>query len=271
MSERGRVKRPVHADFIDKSSAIPVYFQLLSMLERKIVSGELRPGEKLPSERQMAEMFDISPMTVNKALSMLASNGLVIRERGRGTFVKSGEIEIPPTLLRGLSKRIREQGLRLETKVLRKGITSRALPVIADRLRLGSHEKILEIRRLWVIEKEPIAITTAYLPYKYSFPLLREDLTQSLTDLLRERCGIVLIRAEENIGVCLAKKYEAEVLKVRRGAPLLLVEGVSFTEGGIPVRYTRGLYRGDKFKFSIQHGSLEEIGSDRLRRLRFKL
>ncbi len=246
-------------ELLDKSSAIPIYFQLFSIIEKQITTGKLQPGDRLPSEQDLAKTFKISPMTVNKALNLLANKKLVARERGRGTFVKSREIKIPPILLRSLREKIMEQGLRLETKVLKTRVRSKNISDIQEKLKINPEENVLEIQRVHSIEHDPVAITIAYLSYKYGYPLLKEDLTLSLFELIQKKCNVIFARADENIGVYTATKYEEKILKVNKGAPLLLVEGVTFSPDNIPLRYSKGFYRGDRFVFSIQNSSLEEI------------
>jgi len=241
---------------IDKSSIIPVYYQLKAIIENEILSGRVNPSERLPSENELAGYFGISRMTVNKALNKIMDKGLILRERGRGSFVRKKEIKAPPTLLVDITEKMRRQGLKIETKVLDLKCFQCKSITIREKLDLTEKDMIIRARRVQIIENEPLIINNAFLPYKYASQLLKEDLSQPLMEVLRTKCGIDLVKSEETIGVFLATHFEAKILGVSKGFPLLIVEGISYDQNNRKIRYSRSYYRGDKFKLDLGTNSL---------------
>ncbi len=240
-------------DAIDKETPIPYHYQLRELLRGEIVAGRWAVDEKLPSERELCEAFDLSRTTVREAIDALVNEGLLRREKGRGTFVAS------PKILEGLlqsptgfSDSMVEQGIPVQTRVLRVEVGT-APYVVAQELRINSHDPIIIIDRLRCIFDEPILIVTSYLPQKLFPALIDEDLTDtSLYYLLRTRYGITIAKAKRYMEAVAANEMEAKLLKISTGAPLMLIESTTYTDEDLPFEYFKARHRGDRTRFLVE-------------------
>lgn len=240
-------------DAIDKETPIPYHYQLRELLRGEIVAGRWAVDEKLPSERELCEAFDLSRTTVREAIDALVNEGLLRREKGRGTFVAS------PKILEGLlqsptgfSDSMVEQGIPVQTRVLRVEVGT-APYVVAQELRINSHDPIIIIDRLRCIFDEPILIVTSYLPQKLFPALIDEDLTDtSLYYLLRTRYGITIAKAKRYMEAVAANDMEAKLLKISTGAPLMLIESTTYTDEDLPFEYFKARHRGDRTRFLVE-------------------
>lgn len=240
-------------DAIDKETPIPYHYQLRELLRGEIVAGRWAVGEKLPSERELCEAFDLSRTTVREAIDALVNEGLLRREKGRGTFVASpkiveGLLQSPA----GFTDSMEEQGYRVETEVLRIEIVP-APRIVLQELRLGSDELVTVIDRLRFILQEPILLVTSYVPQKICPLLVEEDLTHnSLYRLLRGKHDLRIARAKRFMEAVSANELEAKLLCIEPGAPLMLIESTAFLEDGTPIEYFKARHRGDRTRFLVE-------------------
>ncbi len=238
---------------IDKEGPVPYHYQLRELLRSDIEAGRWKVGERLPSERELCEAFNLSRTTVREAIDALVNEGLLRREKGRGTFV--AEPKILEGLLQsptGFTDSMREQGYRVDTKVLGIEVVP-ARPSVARELRLAADEQVIRIDRLRFILNEPILLVTSYVPYRICPLLTNEDLTQhSLYDLLQNKYGLRIARAKRIVEAVSANEFEARLLNIKAGAPLMLIESTSFMEDGTPVEAFKAIHRGDRTRFLIE-------------------
>lgn len=240
-------------DALDKEIPIPYHYQLRELLRGEIVSGRWAVGERLPSERELCEAFDVSRTTVREAIEALVYEGLLRREKGRGTFIASpkiieGLLQSPT----GFTDSMTEQGIPVQTQVLRMEIST-APYVIAQELRITSHDPVVVIDRLRSIFDESILIVTSYLPQKL-FPLLiNEDLTNtSLYHTLQNKYGVTIAKAKRCMEAVAANEMEARLLKIPTGAPLMLIESTTYTDKDVPFEYFKARHRGDRTRFLVE-------------------
>lgn len=231
----------------------PAHSQIEERLGEAIVGRNLAPGDRLPPERRMAEQLGVSRMTLRQALGSLARRGLVVRVRGRqgGTFIAEPKVERDLTALAGLTEQLRRQGRRAGAKVLstRQGGAGRRT---ATALQLNVGDRVCEVRRLRLSDGEPLAIERSVFPASRFPDLLDCRLDGSLYELLDQRYGGAPRRAVERLEPLVADPGEAELLHVKPGAPLLLVERTAYDAEGIPVEYARDLFRGDRTRVLVE-------------------
>jgi GntR family transcriptional regulator len=232
-------------------SHIPLYLQIEQELLGWIASGELKPYAQVLSEPELAHRFGVSRMTARKALDRLASEGIIFRQPGKGTFVAPPKISHGFSTQTSFSAAMDELGLRHSTKVLEASINP-APAVVAGALRVPSGTPTIFIRRLRVVDSEPAALHSTYLPARFA-RILEEDLTGSLSQLFK-KIGAPIVSARDYLESVAATGDEARLLHVPRGSPILRLEGVGLSASGVPLRYTDGLYRGDRFRFAINRG-----------------
>ncbi len=223
----------------------PLYQQIKSLLVRSLQAGEWRPGEAIPSEIELATRFRVSQGTVRKAIDELASENLLVRRQGKGTFVATHAEE-----------RVQYRFLRLTPDdpnavgdVKRELLDCRRLRAPADiarALNLKPGDTVVEVRRVLHFAGRPVVLDDIWLPGHLFKGLTAERLSEykgPMYGLFETEFGVRMIRAEEKLRAVLANQAEAALLSVEVGAPLLSVERLSRTYDDQPVELRRGLYR----------------------------
>ena len=230
---------------------VPLYFQLKTWLLEMIENDELKPGDCIPSERELSEKHNISRMTVRQAVSELVHEGLLVRKQGKGTFVAEPKIEQGLLELTSFTEDMRQRGLSPSTRPL--GVHAEpASKRVARALDLGIDTRVVVVERLRLADGVPMALERSHLAYEVGVPLLDEDLSGSLYDVIENKFGIQLARARQTLEPVSATANEAEILEVEEGAPLLALERTSFSSLGRPIEFVRSLYRGDRYKFVVE-------------------
>lgn len=236
---------------IDKTSPIPIYYQLEQIVLDKIKSGVWPPNTAIPSERELSEQFGVSRMTIRQALLALTRDGILRREVGVGTFVAEPRITQRLTRLTGFSEDMRARGKRASARVLSVAV-ARATPVVAEMLGLELGCEVLVVDRLRLADDEPLAIETSHLFFRGCQELQGADLEGSLYALLTQKYGIVPTRARQRISAGVADKREIDLLGLRRGAPVLRLRRVTFDQEGRRFEYVESTYRADKYVFDAE-------------------
>ncbi len=232
------------SDPADETPAFtPLYRQIKSLMTRDLQAGVWRPGESIPSEKDLALRFRVSQGTVRKAIDELAADNLLVRRQGKGTFVATHAEE-----------HVQFRFLRLKPddgdahRMQRRFIDCRrfaASAEVARALGLKSGDPVLEVRRVLSFQGKPVVYDDIWLPGKLFKGLTEQHLASyrgPLYGLFESEFGVRMIRAEERIRAVAADAGAAHYLGVALGAPLLSVERLSMTYGDVPVELRRGLY-----------------------------
>jgi len=216
----------------------PLYLRLQERIRGAIQSGDLKPLDALPGERDIAEAFGVSRVTVRKALGGLVEGGMLRQRQGSGTFVAPSphKVEQPLSRLTSFSEDMRLRGLEPTVEWLGRE-TSLASPQEAMRLQLSPSERVSRLRRLRLAGGVPMAIELATLPLRY------------LPDAMLEASGLQPVRALQRLSAANLAAEDAALLGVATGAAALAIERVSFLASGQPVEYTQSWYRGDAYDF----------------------
>jgi GntR family transcriptional regulator len=238
---------------INFTSPIPYYLQLIDSLREKIQQRIWIPGAQIPGEQDLCDQYKISRTVVRQALKELEVEGVIVRRKGKGTFVAEPKIsEGLVQKLTGFYQDMVERGLMPGTRVLHQSV----IPVtekIGRYLEIAPGSKVVVIQRLRFINNEPIQLVTTYIPEHFCPQLLNEDLSnRSLYDYMEKQCGLVLARACRFIESVSANEMEAKLLDIERGAPLLMLDSISYLEDGAPVEYYHALHRGDRSRFEVE-------------------
>jgi GntR family transcriptional regulator len=245
---------------IDKISPVPYYYQLEQLLRERIESGKLKPGDALPSEAELCSTFRVSRTVIRQALNKLCQDGIVYKEKGRGTFVAKPKLQekfVQRTY--GFYQEMRERGLVVESKVLEHELVDSPAGIRAL-LKLTKGQKVVKTSRLRSVNKELIMFTTTYVRSDLCPGLEKEDLTnRSLYQLLWDKYGLKISYGHRTLEALAASKYEADMLKVSRRSPLIYLESVSYLEDDTPIEYFEAWHRGDKCKFAIELVPAEEM------------
>lgn len=228
----------------------PLYQQLKSVIKEKIIKGEYKHNQKIPSESELSKIFDISRITVRNAIAELVDEDLLIKKQGKGTFVSTPKIEdnILEDMSFSLTCEINQ--VRPGSKII-KNIVQRASERDIKELGLTEQDKVVYIKRIRYADDEPIIIEHNFFPEKYSF-LLNEDLeNQSLYEILKKKCNVIRKTSKKSIEISIASETEASLLSISKGEPLLLHREIVFDEYNVPIHRTKQLILGDKFKFVV--------------------
>jgi GntR family transcriptional regulator len=234
-------------DSVSASSNEPLYQQLYRLLRHKIVSGAWAPEQAIPTEMSLMEKYDVSRATVRQALSELVADGLVVRRRGRGSFVAPPSVEQSLVRILSFTEDMQQRGLQPQTRL----ISARLMPAterLAEKLELQPEEKVARLVRLRLADGEPMSVEDSCLVYRFVPGLLEHDYTRSsLRQILQRQYGIRLARAEQTIQAIAADEEMAELLAIEQGAPLLYIERVSYSDYDVPVEHLRLYHRGDRY------------------------
>ncbi|HLZ22079.1 MAG TPA: GntR family transcriptional regulator [Ktedonobacterales bacterium] len=234
---------------IYRNSPIPRYHQLKEILREKIRSGEWKPGDLIPSERELSETYRISRMTARQAITDLVNEGVFYREQGRGTFVTRNKITQQLIRLTGFTEDISARGQHPSAQVLSAEM-SPADEFTAERLRIAPGTLIFCLQRLRLADGEPLAIEFSQLHFKGCERLVDEDLEQqSLYRLLESKYGLPLMEAEQELEAGLAGNEEAALLKISPASSVLFIRRTTYTDRNQPIEYAKSVYRGNKYIF----------------------
>ncbi|KAA9029976.1 GntR family transcriptional regulator [Niallia endozanthoxylica] len=237
---------------IEKNSPIPIYYQLAELIQEEIESGNLQPGDALPSEREFAEKYQISRMTVRQALNLLENNGKLYRIQGKGTFVSEQKIEKHLLGLTSFTEDMTARGLKPSSRLLQFEIIPATLH-IANQLYIKEYDPVYEIKRIRLADDVPMALETNYISANLLKGLTEQIINQSLYAYM-EAQSIIIESASQTIESSLAEEMEANFLKVKVGAPVMLIQRNTFLQNGTPVELVKSIYRADRYKFTIQMG-----------------
>jgi len=236
--------------------------QIEDWLADAIAAGQLIPGDRLPTEHDLAAWLGVSRMTLRHALGELAQRGLVTRTvgRGGGTFVAEPKLEQDLTTLAGFSEQLRRHGKAAGARVLA-ATQIPASAAAAAALELADGEPVHDVRRIRLADGRPIVIEHSQFPARLFPDLLECRLDGSLYDLLAENYGQRPCRARESLEPVVAGVREAEALEIDEGAPLMLVERTAYSVAGQPLEFARDRFRGDRTKVVVW---TSELGGDSL-------
>jgi GntR family transcriptional regulator len=225
----------------------PLYQQIKGLIMRSLQDGEWKPGEAIPAETDLAQRYRVSQGTVRKAIDELATENLVVRRQGKGTFVAThAEEKIQYRFLRLAPDDQRPRGMARHFLDCRR---MRAPVPIARALDLKGAEGAILVRRTLAQDDEPVVLDEIWLPAGLFKGLTAERLTGyagPMYGLFETEFDVRMIRADEKLRAVAADEATAAVLQVAAGTPLLSVERLSFTYGDRPVELRRGLYRTDR-------------------------
>ena len=233
---------------LDRSSPVPLYFQIAEQLEAAIVGGGLSPGDRISNEVELAGTLGLSRPTLRQAIQVLVDKGMLVRKRGVGTQVVGSQIRRPVELT-SLHDDLVRGGQQPRTDVLCCEVVE-ASDDAARELAVDAGTAVWSLERLRRVADEPLALLHNYLPVDV-VDLRAADLeNESLYALLR-RAGIVLRVANQRIGARRAEAREARLLDERRGAPLLTMQRVAYDDAGRAIEFGNHTYRPERYSFEL--------------------
>jgi GntR family transcriptional regulator len=249
---------------IRKDGAMPYYAQLADLFRSAITSGDWEPGRPLPSEHDIGQFFGLSRTAVRQALAELQAEGLVRKEKGRGSFVRGPRrAEFVVQELRGFFDEMSEQGKVVDTDVLLLETTV-APAEEAALLGIPTGSKVVQLDRLRKVDGEPICLVRTLLPLPRFAGLAGQDLsTSSLYEVLHETFGVEPRTGWRTVEATTADRPTAALLGVRPGSALLLLTSLNVDATGEPFEHFTAWYRADRTSFRIEVGPAQSSRGSR--------
>jgi GntR family transcriptional regulator len=237
-----------------RQDGIPLYHQLKEIFVEKIVNAEWVPGQIIPSEKDLCAQYGVSRGPMRQALNELVRAGMLTRKQGKGTWVRPPQIQLEGglTQLRSFTELIEQRGLRHSARYLSfDGVPARG--GIARSLSLAEGEPVFRACRLRLADGEPLILETLYLPEKVCPELTEADLSRApLYTTLATQYGVPLLRARQFYEPALADDFEARVLQLPTGAPVLLVQNTTYSTDDQPVVLAKAIWRGDRVRYYVE-------------------
>lgn len=233
---------------LDRSSPVPLYFQVARQIEQAIEDGKLPPGSRLDNEIHLADRLGLSRPTMRRAIQQLVDKGLLVRKRGVGTQVVHGQVTRPVELT-SLHDDLVQHGQEPTTTVLLHEVVG-AGDDIATTLTVAPGDRVLHTRRLRFSAGEPLAVLENWLPAAFVDLSAEALVERGLYQLLRSR-GVGMRVARQRIGARRGTNEECTLLDERRGSPLLTMERTTHDDSGRAVEFGRHVYRASRYAFEV--------------------
>jgi DNA-binding GntR family transcriptional regulator len=234
---------------LDRSSPVPLYFQVSRQIEAAIDAGQLAPGDRLENEISLADRWGLSRPTMRRAIQELVDKGLLVRRRGIGTQVVHGRVKRPMDLT-SLFDDLARSDQKPTTRVLERELVA-APAAVAERLGVPAGTQVLHLERLRCARDEPLAVMRNWLPADLGSVLTAEALeTRGLYELMRGT-GVHLRIATQRIAARGATTPEARLLQLRKGAPLLTMERVTYDGSGAAVELGSHVYNAETYSIEM--------------------
>jgi DNA-binding GntR family transcriptional regulator len=234
---------------LDRSSPVPLYYQVSRQIEAAIDAGELAPGDRLENEISLADRWGLSRPTMRRAIQELVDKGLLVRRRGIGTQVVHGRVKRPMDLT-SLFDDLARSDQKPTTQLLSRELVP-APAAVAERLGVPAGTPVLHLERLRSARDEPLAVMRNWLPADLAPVLTAEALeSRGLYELMRG-AGVHLRIATQRIAARGAAAPEARLLMLRKGAPLLTMERVTYDGTGRAVELGTHAYHAENYSIEM--------------------
>lgn len=233
---------------INKNSPVPIYHQLEEAIKQQIENGHLKEEELIPSEREFAERFQISRMTVRQAINNLVADGYLNRKKGRGTFVSKKKVEQELQGMTSFTEDMLSRGMNPSSKLLSFKIIGADKKTALD-LKIAENEPIYKIKRIRLADGAPMALETAYIPVNLIPGLSEENSNLSLYQYIEEHLALTISEATQEIEAAIADIEIAEPLGIDEGEPILFIVRIAYLQDGTPFELVKSSFRGDRYRF----------------------
>ena len=233
---------------LQANSSSPLYHQLMQRISADIEKGTYPVGSRIPPEHELEQLYQVSRVTVRRALAELTNEGLLERKQGKGTFVSAPKVRQNLKSLHSFHDSCRSNGMSPSTDVVhvREAVAD---PADAEEMNLPEGSRVLEILRVRRADGVPVVLERNRFSMAYAW-LQDQDLSGSLYGLLREY-GVEPKLAIHDVSLCFAAEDEAALLETDPGTPLVRLHEVIFDQRGRPLHNSVQLIRGERFVFRI--------------------
>jgi len=233
---------------------LPLYYKVYNKIKTQINNDEYKKGEKLPTEKELCDICNVSRLTVRRALDELQREGLIDRKKGKGTFFTGKKREEKLSGLSSFTDEAIKEGDNTSSIVLENKLVT-VEPEFIDVFDLPKEAKVVMLKRIRYLNDEAYAIETAYLNPSADLRVLNiieHDMAkESLYKILKEEFELKLSHAEETLEITALEKEEAEYLRQEKNSPAALRSRYTYLEDGSCIEHVKSVYRGDKYKFKV--------------------
>lgn len=240
-----------YSQLLDHNSPIPLHHQITEILRKKTIKGSfIDESGKLPSEMELAALFNVSRITVRTALIKLMDEGLLSRKRGRGTFLKTNLVENWAGQLMGFSETFMANGLQPGAEVIKSGMTKVLTKKVKDKLKA---DEAWELKRLRFADGKPVSIEHTFHPIEIGLKLQNLNLEKLLTyKFIEQDLNIIIGEAIQQISAMNAGKEESRLLQVPEDQALLYAERLTLSSDHKPIEFLQAIYRPDYFQYTVK-------------------
>lgn len=226
------------------------YLQITFYFINKIDNGEIEEGEQLPTEKAICDMFNVSRITVGKALNELVNQGYIIKKQGKGSFVNFEKKRMQLKAIKGFSEEMSNKGLVPSTKLISVNLIEPSIK-IAKKLELDKNIDIYCIERIRCADGIHMAIEKVFIPFYIVPDIDKQNLEGSLYEILRSKYGIIISKGIQSIEAGVIDLHTANLLNVSENSVGLIIERISYKDNK-PFEYVKSIYRGDKYKVIVE-------------------
>ncbi len=233
-----------------RTDGVPIYIQIREALRAEITGGNLKRGQQLPSENELAARFNVSRMTIRESIEDLVDEVLLYRRHGVGTFVAYPHLQRDHTRLTSFFDKAENEGVQVQVKLLSLEVIP-AAPRVAEALDLEANTHVIRVKTLRYVDGVPITVHDAHIPHKLFPNLVNENLEVQHLWSLFEKSGYRVRRAIQKLEAREASKEVAHLMKIKEGAPVLFKERTVYADDGTPVEFTYCYNRGDIYSLTV--------------------
>lgn len=233
---------------LNKESSVALYQQLIDEIKNQITSGKLAVGDRLMTEFELSQEYNVSRITVRKAIEVLVEENILIKKQGIGTFVAEKRLTRNLEVFMGFTSNCIQEGKTPSTKLLTAELV-KATPVDVKNFDLKSGEKVIKINRLRISDGNPVIIEETRFSQKYAF-LLGENLEGSLYEILAHN-GIIMSGGKRTISICNTTKEEAELLEVEENEVMLYMKDICVDVNGTPIHSCKSIINPRRYEIII--------------------
>lgn len=236
-------------------SFIPAYYRLEKFLREQILTAPLEPGDSILPESQLAQQFNVSRMTVRQALSRLVFEGLIVRHRGRGSFVAEPRLEHTQMFL-SFEQEMRVRGSQTTHKLLDMRIVP-AEGKVAENLALPEGTLIVFLQRQRLVDGDVAGHEFRHLPRHIGEAITQDEIhNQPLVPAVERALGRARTRLSLRVTASVVRGEEARILETKVGAPALVWENIWYVDPDGPVQYGKSIFRGDRYQMVVECSSV---------------
>ncbi|MBE3073443.1 MAG: GntR family transcriptional regulator [Actinobacteria bacterium] len=242
-----------------RKGGIPLYYQIMRDLKEQIVSGKLGPGDRLPSEAEFTRRFQVSRVVIRQALRILDEQALIVRVKGKGTFVSDAVREDAAPRISGSLEDLIHIGADTTIKVVEFRL-AKATPDLAEVFGVKEGDDLFHVQRIRLVGGRPLAVLVNHVPYGIGATIPLSDLTKEpLIVLIEKRAGVHIEWASQMFQAVAADEYMARLLEVDILTPLLKLTLTAYSTDGTVVDLAHAFYRSDRY---YHHGFLTRNRKD---------